>query len=322
MVSSHAPIPNIADSSKSVSSHPCQQCEEKNQKGKASSLEFNYGTTLQLATRLLDLFGIDTPELDAEVLLRQVCNKSQLALALARKENHSQSMFEEFFALIARRLCHEPVAYIVGKKEFFGLDLTVTHDCLIPRPDTETVVEQCLNVIAPDEDGLVLELCTGSGAIILALLQERSHLSAIASDISHRALLVAEGNARALQLHHRLQFRQGDLFAPFAEHEKARLIVVNPPYISSDEMAHLPRSVRDFEPHDALDGKDAQGLYFYRRILQEAPAFLKAKGYLILEIGFDQRDAIVDLVGDQWSDVKIVKDLGQRDRCVVLQFRG
>lgn len=323
MVNSQAPIPNIINSHQGIPKALDHQCEEKKVKGKAFSHGFTYKDTLQLAVDLLKKRGIDSFQLDAEVMLAHVSAMTRLELFLHRHQIHSQEVFAAYMALVARRLCHEPVAYLTGVKEFFGHEFIVSPDCLIPRPDTEIIVEQCLRVLPHDAlDDEIIELCTGSGAIVVALLKERPRLRARASDISSAALLIAKKNALCHDVAKRAVFVEGDLFSPHDASHKARLIVANPPYIRQTALSTLSASVREYEPMIALDGKDAQGLYFYRRILQEAPAFLLPKGYLVLEIGFDQRDEILDLVGPLWQTAQIVKDLGQRDRCIVLQLRA
>jgi release factor glutamine methyltransferase len=287
----------------------------------SDSAPVSYQESIDRATKELRAASIETPRLDAEILLQHALSKNRIELYLARHEVHNDKTLEAYKALVNRRRSHEPVAYICGHKEFFGYDFLVNSACLIPRPDTEIVVEQCLRHIALSSDETIFDLCTGSGIIAITLLKERPLLRAIATDISNDALKLAHENAKNLKVDERLAFGQGDLFAAIDPCEKASLIVSNPPYVRAPDIDNLASSVRDFEPHIALDGgKD--GLDFYRRILKEAPSFLRAHGHLICEIGFDQASDISALIDDTWIAVEIIKDLGQRDRCIVLQLRS
>ncbi len=247
----------------------------------------------------------DTPRLDAELLLQEVVHKDRLALHLARHEPISDEGLRQYFALVKRRLSHEPLAYIIGHREFYGHDFLVEPACLIPRPDTEIVVEECLNRIDHDSESTILDLCTGSGAIALALLKERPYLTAIATDIARNTLSVAAKNAQRLNVSERLKLYEGDLFRALPASTKVALIVSNPPYIPSDDIALLDSSVRDYEPRGALDG-DKDGLTFYRRIITEAPAYLVPQGWLICEIGFNQAEDICAMTDDRWFPPKFV----------------
>jgi release factor glutamine methyltransferase len=276
---------------------------------------------LLLATKLFSDVGIDTASLDAKLLLAHVLKKSHLEMILCREEDLAYEDLFRFLCLVRRRLCFEPIAYILGEKEFYGYSFAVDHRCLIPRPDTELIVEKCLNILEKFSCPRVIELCTGSGAITIAILLERDDVSAIASDISEDALVVAKLNAEKLGVLNRVEFRSGDLFLPYAAEEKASLIVANPPYIKSNDIATLPNCVRDHEPIIALDGEE-DGLFFYRRIISLAPLYLESEGFLVLEIGFDQATDIKKLVTSDWQSVEVFKDLGFLDRCIVLQLRA
>jgi release factor glutamine methyltransferase len=280
----------------------------------------SFGESIDIATRLLHEEGMPNPRLDAELLLQHVLKKNRLELHLARHELHDPAMLESFCALIERRLAHEPVAYLIGHKEFFGHDFVVTRACLIPRPDTEIVVEECLKLIPIASTELIIDLCTGSGAIAIALLKERSAINAIATDISRDALRIARTNAERLDVARRLLLCHGDLLAAVPQGTIASIIVANPPYIRREDIKTLSPSVRDYEPHCALDG-DSDGLIFYRRILCDANKFLSPGGFLLLEIGYDQAEEVSALVDEGWSKLRIIKDLGRRDRCIVLQLR-
>lgn len=294
---------------------------QKNRKGKASLDDFRYGESVSLATQLFLDVGNESPRLDAELLLAHVLKKNRLELHLARDEMHSEESFAHYFSLVARRLTHEPIAYIVGHKEFYGHEFVVSPACLIPRPDTEILVEECLALIDEKSDAHVLDLCTGSGAIVIALLKARNNLRGVATDISRDALDIATMNAKNLVVSERLKFMHGDLFAELVPQKSFALIASNPPYIKTAVVHTLSSTVKNFEPHLALDG-DGDGLKFYRRILNDADKFLLDRGYLVLEIGFDQADELMALIDDRWMQPKIVKDLAQHDRVIVLQLRS
>ncbi len=293
----------------------------KKRKDKAPGVDFSFLESIEFATQQLTVVGIESPKLDAEILLQCVLKVPSLELFLKRHEQHTHETLEEFLALVARRLCHEPVAYIVGHKEFYGRDFVVSRACLIPRPDSEIVVEECLKRIDVESTGCIIDLCTGSGAIGLTIAKERTHISLIATDISHDALSIASENAKQLDVVERVTLRQGDLFEAFgAAKHKAALIVSNPPYIPRGDIEALSSSVKDFEPIAALDG-DKDGLHFYRAILAHAASYLADEGYLVFEIGFDQAEAVVAMLAPCWRLIAVVQDLGARDRCIVLQLR-
>lgn len=282
-----------------------------------TSHHFSLHDAVVMARRLFTSVGIDTALLDAQLLLAHVLKTDRLSIQLSAKRILLDEECAAFFALVKRRLTHEPIAYITGHKEFYGLDLIVTPAVLIPRPDTEIIVEKCLEFIR-DHD-VIFDLCTGSGAIALAIAHARPHVRVLASDISAEALNIASMNRDRLQLTQRLTLLLGDLFAPFGD-ERASLIVSNPPYIETATVPTLQSSVRHFEPHQALDGGD-DGLDFYRRLINEAPRFLVDNGYLILEFGCTQAQQVAALSAPFFATVEIVKDLAGLDRGIVLQKR-
>jgi len=253
------------------------------------------GTTVAQVRRILtERFrqaGMETPELDARILIGHALALDHAGLAAA--ENHELSAFAsqriEAFAL--RRLAHEPVARIIGEKEFWGLSFQVTPDVLVPRPETETVVELALSLADRAAPLRMIDLGTGSGAILLALLSELPQARGTGIDISIDALNVARANAQRLGLADRADFSLRD----FAAAEGAfDLVVSNPPYIASDDIAHLARDVRDYEPRQALDG-GPDGLAAYRTLAAIAPGLLRPAGHLVVELGVGQRDAVSEL---------------------------
>jgi release factor glutamine methyltransferase len=239
--------------------------------------------------------GMESPELDARILVGHALSLDHAALAAAGTrllEGGEQNTIAEF---ARRRLTREPVARIVGSKEFWSLKLTVNSSTLVPRPETETVVEAALAAI--DADGprartlRIVDLGTGSGALLLALLAELPNAFGVGTDIGFGTLLVARDNARRLKFG-RAAFVACDLAAAFGA--PFDLIVSNPPYVASCAIATLAPEVRDFDPHAALDG-GPDGLDFYRLIAASAPARLKAGGAIVVELGIDQAPAVAAL---------------------------
>jgi release factor glutamine methyltransferase len=252
-----------------------------------------YGASIAHARRALaEQFraaGIESPELDARVLIGHALGLDHAGLAAAATQQVSDLTASDIERFAARRLSGEPVARIVGQKEFWSLPLAVTPAVLVPRPETETVVELALALL--DRDGertralRIADIGTGSGAILLALLSELRNAQGIGTDIDASALGVARANARRLGLAGRAEFIVSDyataLEGPFD------LVVSNPPYVASADIATLAPEVRDHDPHLALDG-GADGLAAYRAIAAGAPRLLKPAGHLVVEIGAGQ----------------------------------
>jgi len=252
--------------------------------------------------------------MEAEVLLCHVLNTSR-ALLLAHDTDTISDVNEEAYrTLIARRKAGEPFQYLLGTASFMGLDFTVTPDVLIPRFDTERLVEKSLELLETVKQPVVLDICTGSGEIAIAISHYRKDANVYAGDISEAALCVAQQNNR--QLNTSVSFRQGDLTEPFADlKNKVHLLASNPPYITTAEMQDLPADVQQ-EPHLALWGGD-DGLDFYRVLATEAPALLVDGGYLVFEIGWLQGEAVRQLLIEQgFHDVAVLQDWNGNDRVV------
>jgi release factor glutamine methyltransferase len=268
-----------------------------------------------------------TPRLDAEVLLCHMLGKDKSFIFSHYGNLLDEDACEQFFRIADVRASGVPVQYITGKQEFMGLPFFVNEDVLIPRQDTETLVESAINELKarkPSVGGFrVLDLCCGSGAVAVSLAAHLagSKIKLTAADISEKAIAVAEGNARRNGVAGEIKFIQGDLFAPFKTKKDGTgkkqfdMIVSNPPYIPTGVLPTLMREVREHEPLLALDGgKD--GIDFYIRILGEAPAHLKKNGLLMLEIGFDQAAIVTALAeaAGAFGPVTIIKDLAGHDR--------
>lgn len=233
--------------------------------------------------------NFDTPELDARVLIGHALGLDHAALIRDGDRALDSDRAAVLTALAARRLRREPVARIVGMKEFWSLPLTVSAATLVPRPETETVVEAALAAVEASgrrhQALRLLDIGTGSGALLLALLSELPKASGIGTDVSAAALAVARGNARRLGFARRAQFVGCDLGA--ALRERFDLIVCNPPYVARDAIANLAPGVRDYEPHLALDG-GADGLDVYHRLADELPRLLAPEGRVVVEFGAGQ----------------------------------
>ncbi|WP_026651667.1 peptide chain release factor N(5)-glutamine methyltransferase [Butyrivibrio proteoclasticus] len=262
----------------------------------------------------LERAGIAEAKLDARLLLEYVCGTDHSTLLAHPDMDVDEDKEAEYLSFIERRAKREPVAYILGTWDFMGLSFKVNCNVLIPEQDSECLVEEALRFC---EDGMrILDLCTGSGCIALSILNYTNETKAVCTDISKEALLVAEDNAKSLQLDQRAMFVETDLF-PEADGSKFDVIVSNPPYIASDVIETLAEEVKDYEPRLALDG-DTDGLKFYRRIVDKAPDYLYSSGYLIMEIGYDQGEAVTKLLEDhgKYHDIEVVKDYQGNDRVV------
>ena len=269
---------------------------------------------LQQAKQILKAAAIDTASLDANLLLSHVTSLSKVMLIAHDEDELSKEQEDKFFSLINKRKSGYPIAYILGYKEFFGLRLKVTEDTLIPRPDTETLVEKAL---AFNPQGKVLDLGTGTGAIILALKSElKSAIDAYAVDLSKKALEVASFNSQKLNLP--VTFIQSNWFSKLGD-LKFSMIVSNPPYIQKDDI-HLTQTSLPFEPIQALTSDD-DGLLDIKLICKEAKAHLENGAPLLIEHGFNQGEKVRAIFTEQgYKNVATIKDLGGNDRVTFGSF--
>lgn len=258
----------------------------------------------------LEKAGISEAELDARLLLEEVCGTDRNDLLVHGDREIPPKQQDCYVDLINRRQTHEPLQQIIGYQEFMGLKFMVTPDVLIPRQDTETLVEEVMRYLS---DGMhILDMCTGSGCILLSLLRYSNDCEGTGCDLSKEALYVAEENAKALSSC--ADFVQSDLFENVTG--KYEFIVSNPPYIRTDVIPTLMEEVKDYEPRCALDGGE-DGLYFYRRIVGEAGEYLYPGGMLFFEIGCDQAEAVSSLMREAgFKEVTVCKDLAGLDRVV------
>lgn len=237
--------------------------------------------------------GLETPELDARVLIGHALEADHAELAAAPHRPLSETHLAAIAALAQRRLRREPVARIVGCKEFWGLALRLSPETLVPRPETEIVVEAALSTIPHNAPTRIADLGTGSGALLLALVHERPQARAVGTDRSFTALVAARENAIRLGLAERTEFVAGDFGSALSG--RFDCIVSNPPYIATAGLAALPPEVRAHDPHLALDG-GPDGLSAYRMIAKDVPRLLAPGGALVLELGVGQSDAVITIM--------------------------
>ncbi len=252
-----------------------------------SEVDWTIGRLLDWTAQHLAKKGCESPRLDAEVLLASALGCRRIDLYTRYDETAGDEPRQRFRALVRRRLEGCPVAYLVGRKEFFALEFEVDPSVLIPRPESELVVVECLRLAKDMERPRVLDVGTGSGNLAVAVACRQPRAAVTAVDVSSEALALARRNATKHGVAERIRFLRGDLFAPIPTGERFDLILSNPPYIAREDLSSLPAGVRDYEPHLALDG-GAGGYAVLDSLLSEARAFLAPGGYLIVEIGTPQ----------------------------------
>lgn len=272
-------------------------------------------------------------EIDCKILYCFMMNITSTQIILEYQKILPDALCDQYFELLDRRCSGVPVQYITGTQEFMGLEFDVNEQVLIPRQDTETMVEDAISIISGNtlrgeklpikqkKDVVVLDLCCGSGAIGLSIANFCSNAKVICADISSKALSVTKQNAQKLSVAKKVHFEEGNLLEPFKgrfKNKKFDLILSNPPYIKTDVIPTLQTEVRDHEPMMALDG-GADGLDFYRAIIADAAQCLRKEGILMLEIGHDQREAVLELIDEtgQYDYVTGLTDLAGRDRIIV-----
>lgn len=286
---------------------------------------------LNIGSRRLKEAGIAEYDIDNKLLLCYLLNMSKSQLIMRYQGSLEDARCEDYFQLLDRRCEGEPLQYITGEAGFMGFDFSVGKGVLIPRPETEELVELLVEVIEkgtlrgedlakPLKNFTLLDLCAGSGAIGLSLRKILGRGKIALSDISEDALKYARENARKLGIYKEVKIEEGNLFEPFKGRLRNKhfdVIVSNPPYISSEEMKTLQREVRDFEPCLALEGGE-NGWEVYERIAKEGRNFLTKNGILALEIGYDQGEVVPRMLEENgFTDVNVFQDLSGRDRMIV-----
>jgi len=281
------------------------------------------GVLLREGTRRLEAAAIPTARQDAEWLLATVLGLHRFDLYLEPAREVTAGGRDRFWALVGRRQSHEPLQYLLGFEDFVGLRIRVTPDVLIPRPETEGLVEWAVEILAPLDGPVAADVGTGSGAIACALAAACPALEVLAIDSSLAALGVAAGNVRAAGLSARVRLVAGDLLAPLASLAgRLDMIVSNPPYLPTGIIPSLPREVAGFEPRLALDG-GPDGLRVIRRIVAEAPGLLRSGGTLLMEIGEEQAGLVASLMAAEgFSRIAARRDLRGVERFIAGQVGG
>ncbi len=285
-------------------------------------MELKIKSVLKYAASLLRESGCLSPQLDAELLLAFLLHKERSYLFMYPEKEIPLSVYHHYLALIEKRKKGKPVAYITGNQEFMKLDFFVNESVLIPRPDTEILIEKIIETVKGNPQSIrILDLGCGSGAISVSLACYLPDAFVCSTDISPEAIRIAQINASNHNVNNQVTFLCGDLFAPVKN--KFDIIVSNPPYIPTKDIDTLQAEVSNHEPRKALDGGE-DGLEFYRRIISEAPEYIKNTGYLFLEIGYDQARDISSLLAERkkYSNIEIFKDLAGRNRVVKAEIKS
>ena len=258
-----------------------------------------------------------TPRLDVETLLQKVLGVDRLYILLNLERVLSEDEEQLFNKFINERLNNRPIAYIVGNREFMGLDFFVTEGVLIPRPDTEVLVEEVIELAKKKGAKNILDIGTGSGAITVSLAKYLENVKVTSVDISDIALEIGKRNAISNEVDDRINFVKSDLFTNIDKETKFDIIVSNPPYIKREVIDTLDKQVKDYEPYNALEG-GVDGLDFYRAITKQAKEYLKKGGILAYEVGHDQSEDVSKLMEmDGYTNIYTLKDLQQIDRVVI-----
>lgn len=275
---------------------------------------------------LKELKEVENGSLDRDLLLSHVTKLSRNEIIMNLDKELTQKEIDEYRRLIQERKTFKPIGYILNQKEFMGLCFEVDENTLIPRADTEILVEKTEEIISiinknNNKDKInILDMCTGSGAIGISLAKRNQNVKATLCDISHKALEVARRNVRNLEVLDRVETVESDLFENIRNSSDFEIIVSNPPYIRSNEVRTLMKDVREFEPKLALDG-GLDGLDFYRKITDKARKFLKDSGYLVFEIGHDQAEDVKKLFLEYgYKEIEVIKDLASKNRVICAKY--
>ena len=275
----------------------------------------NIQTLLNQASKILYNSSSTSYKLDSEILLSKIIKKNRKYLILNSNEELKKENIKSFDYLVKRRKKGEPIAYLINKKEFWKQNFYINQNVLIPRPDTETLVEETLKLFNVNSKLNMLDIGTGSGCILLSILKERRNFFGTGIDISKKAINVARFNAKMHQLSNRVKFYNSDVDKFLIG--KYDLVVSNPPYIKRQDLKYLEVDVKGFEPKLALDGgKD--GFSKITKVISKTSTLLKKNGRFILEIGFGQKKKILSILKQNNFFInKVVKDYGKNDRCVI-----
>jgi len=275
----------------------------------------NIENTLNEGITILQKNKILNPQLDSEIILSSSIKRDKKHIILNPKKLLNSEQSEKFKSLIERRKKGEPIAYLVNKKEFWKNEFFVNKDVLIPRPDTELIIEQVLNIYSKDAQLQVLDIGTGSGCILLSILKERLNFYGTGIDISKKSINVSKFNAKQLNLMNRVKFIHSSV--DNFKIGKYDLIVSNPPYIELLNLKYLEKDVVNFEPKLALSG-GLDGFLKIRKVINKVRTLIKKNGKFILEIGFNQKNKVKKILKEEGFYInKAIKDYGNNDRCII-----
>ena len=275
----------------------------------------NIENILNEGINILQKNNIANPQLDSEILLSNSIKRDKKHIILNPKEILNSEQLGKFKSLIERRKKGEPIAYLINKKEFWKDEFFVNKDVLIPRPDSELIIEQVLKIYSKDVKLQVLDIGTGSGCILLSILKERSNFYGTGIDISKKSINVSKFNAKQLNLTNRVKFFHSSV--DNFNNGKYDMIVSNPPYIEQLSLKYLEKDVVNFEPKLALSG-GFDGFSKIRKVINKASILIKKNGKFILEIGFNQKNKVIKILKEEGFYVnKAIKDYGNNDRCII-----
>ncbi|MDA7472223.1 peptide chain release factor N(5)-glutamine methyltransferase [Candidatus Pelagibacter ubique] len=275
----------------------------------------NIENILNEGISILQKNKIANPQLDSEILLSNSIKRDKKHIILNPKEVLNSEQLGKFKNLIERRKKGEPIAYLINKKEFWKDEFFVNKDVLIPRPDTELIIEQVLKIYSKDDQLQILDIGTGSGCILLSILKERSNFYGTGIDISKKSINVSKFNAKQLNLTNRVKFFHSSV--DNFNNGKYDVIVSNPPYIEQLSLKYLEKDVVNFEPKLALSG-GFDGFSKIRKVINKTNNLIKKNGKFILEIGFNQKNKVIKILKEEGFYVnKAIKDYGNNDRCII-----
>ena len=275
----------------------------------------NIENILKEGIKILQKNKIANPQLDSEILLSNSIKRDKKHIILNPKEVLNSEQLGKFKSLIERRKKGEPIAYLINKKEFWKDEFFVNKDVLIPRPDSELIIEQVLKIYSKDDQLQILDIGTGSGCILLSILKERSNFYGTGIDISKKSINVSKFNAKQLNLTNRVKFFHSSV--DNFNNGKYDVIVSNPPYIEQLSLKYLEKDVVNFEPKLALSG-GFDGFSKIRKVINKASILIKKNGKFILEIGFNQKNKVIKILKEDGFYVnKAIKDYGNNDRCII-----
>ena len=275
----------------------------------------NIENTINNAANILKKNNVVNPYLDIEILLSVSINKDKKYIILNKKKKLNKNDLDNFNELIERRRKGEPVAYIINKKEFWKNEFYISKDVLIPRPDTELIVEQVLKICSQKEHLRILDIGVGSGCILLSILDEKKKFLGTGIDISKESIKISRFNAKMLNLENRVKFYNSDV--DNFNFGKYDIIVSNPPYIKNLRLKYLEKNVINFEPRLALKG-GLDGTSNIRKMINKSSFLIKKKGKIVLEIGYDQKNIVSKILRENGFYINsVLKDYGNNDRCII-----